>query len=442
MQKFEKISGLKINFDKTKMFIYDKSIRYNSIKKVSKFKYLGITYKKNGKILWDEILSKFKNRLEKVSNMKRHSALLHKVYLINSYVLSVVIYPLRVVRIPKGFAKDLYSMIRSSLGSRASRVRLTRLMGARCFGGYGLLNLKEMALRLKRSWLQYLICCEESLFLKVMNRWNTKVKNYFNLDRGPILGGCGKVSGFCWSFLINAWNSPWRCYNLKGVYRMYECNQLHQLIEIVRCTESSGVDKHGIHYSWSFLTPLGSSEMEILRNFVSSFFWRNKVVGYNLAFKKDWKRDKEFDKTPAQKRWLSKGKDFIEWAKSSNVSRVKMWAWDGININLPLRYKTDICLVCSGIIGSEHFLWACPLINKLSLYLAFLPVEIAFIVWRLHCAIKHDGDNAITHMFWATQWVLFGKCDVGRQWKKLEPVFRDAIQSINERTNSLEDSSV
>ena len=148
LQKFKDISGLDINFSKTKLFAYS-NINYSCVEKVNKFRYLGITYKKNGKILWDDLFKKFKERLERVTNIYKYSSLLHRIILINSYVLSILIFPIRVAKLPKGFANKVYLAIRSCLGSRGTRVRLTRLLGARSYGGYGLINLKEMALRLK-----------------------------------------------------------------------------------------------------------------------------------------------------------------------------------------------------------------------------------------------------------------------------------------------------
>ncbi|HMP31145.1 MAG TPA: hypothetical protein PKD85_16180 [Saprospiraceae bacterium] len=350
--------------------------------------------------------------------------------MINSYVLSILIFPIRVAKLPKGFANKVYLAIRSCLGSRGTRVRLTRLLGARSYGGYGLINLKEMALRLKRTWLQYFIVSEESLFLKIVNRWNTEVKQNLNCHRGPLLSGCDKVPGFCWSSLMYAWKSPWRCFNHKGVYGVYQFNQLDDIIEIVNFSESCGVDSQGIHYAWNMLSPLMFSEMEVLRKYTSSFYWRNKVVGYHLGCKRDWKLIKELKKTPAQKRWVLGGHNYMEWIKGTKIPRVKMWGWDAININLPVRYKVDVCLNCNKLIGSDHFLWNCPLINKLSLHLSFSPVEIAFLIWRMHCALKHNKKEIFIHMFWAVQWLLFDKCDIKKRWIEIKQIFQKIIQEI------------
>ena len=114
-------------------------------------------------------------------------------------------------------------------------------------------------------------------------------------------------------------------------------------------------------------------------------------------------------KTPAQKRWLLKGHNYIEWAKATKVPRIKMWAWDAININLPLRYKVDVCFVCNSVIGSEHFLWDCPVLFRV---------------------------NALKHMFWAINWILFDRCDVGLRWSEIKHIFSEILLKVNDGVDS------
>ena len=96
----------------------------------------------------------------------------------------------------------------------------------------------------------------------------------------------------------------------------------------------------------------------------------------------------------------------LDWANSIKcASRVKHWAWDVGNINLPVRYKTDKCRCCGLDIDSSHFIKDCPLGRYLFRF-GKKPLYNHFIVWRIHACKYENHENIYKTIKFTSIWLL------------------------------------
>jgi hypothetical protein len=127
----------------------------------------------DGNVCWENIIDKLEKRLDRLQCVWwRNKTLEYKIRMLNAYVLSVMIFPMR-SNSSVGEVMDIVrDKVKESLGVKGSRVKYERLLVPRNKGGYGLLDLEEMDIALKRTWIQYIYEKRDLRFNQLINAWS------------------------------------------------------------------------------------------------------------------------------------------------------------------------------------------------------------------------------------------------------------------------------
>jgi hypothetical protein len=186
LDKFHKVSGLKLNKKKTVIITLGNGANDEETSSqleeidlklcTESFRYLGIYYDK------DEIIMEYKNfrhRLEKIRNLlriwlQRDLSLKGKITVIKTLALSQLIFPLSMLSAPKWVIDEADNLFLRFLWNDKPR-KVKRLTTEKHIsdGGMNMINVDYMARALKASWVQ-------KIYSDSNNKWTNIPKLYFN----------------------------------------------------------------------------------------------------------------------------------------------------------------------------------------------------------------------------------------------------------------------
>ena len=157
-------AGPKINLEKTNLLKLNIEIDHIQIECTeSPIKYLGIYVGKNEKEVekynWQDKLDKIQNiiRVWKLRNLTFYG----KVVIIKTLLVSQIVYPAKVIRVPQTFIKSLNKIIYSFIwNSKKEKVKRNVCINRPNHGGLGMVHLESKIQSLKIAWISRLL--EES----------------------------------------------------------------------------------------------------------------------------------------------------------------------------------------------------------------------------------------------------------------------------------------
>ena len=411
-KRLERFTGLSINDDKTEWLPFRNSNTKSCWKVVNDFIYLGIKINRNGKILWDNILDKFEKRLAVVSNIWwRSQTLEYRVRIINSYCMSVLIYPLRTNTEVESIMDRIKKKVKKALSNKGTRVAYDRLVAGLDSGGYGLIDIEEMNIRLKRSWLNYIFENRDSKFIKLVNGWNEKVKSDAATIVGPLLSW-NDISGETkiWRHLCQAFKGVNFYFNYCGkAWRWTEHDRSSREVFVNNCNIIENYVLAGTEcFKSCDIVPAGYNDVDLLQNYIYKAGLLDKDVSLDIENRKQWKIISKSRVTPAQKRWRSEFNfnfiDELNRIKKIKMipEKIKMWNRDLLNVNLATRYHKDKCRFCGIEINSKHFINECKNLKIIRRRIIASGInnidkaEISWVNWISHCErLKNENSNII-----------------------------------------------
>ena len=181
-------SGLTINESKTMWMPYSNSSTVGIYKSVDSFSYLGTRINREGDVVSNDIIDKFKSKVDLVANlMNLNSSLEFHMRLINIYCLPVLYHVLHADFDVYDIWEDVYKHICKVIGFRCRRVGLDRMFMSLNNGGYGLINLVDIDCSSKLSWINYVVDNIDNKFSDFISGWNEYTKKKANTVVGPLM---------------------------------------------------------------------------------------------------------------------------------------------------------------------------------------------------------------------------------------------------------------
>ena len=160
IDEFSKITGLKLNINKTEG-IWTGSLKnneneYDNIcfnKETIKCLgiYIGNDQRKCEEKNWESKLKNFEKILE--SWKSRKLTLFGKVQIINSLAISQLVYHFTVLTIPEDIIKRIQTAIFNFIWNKKDRIKRTNIIGPKSQGGLGLVDVISKVQALKASWI-------------------------------------------------------------------------------------------------------------------------------------------------------------------------------------------------------------------------------------------------------------------------------------------------
>jgi hypothetical protein len=175
LEQWESYSGLKVNQSKTVEMILGTPYTTSLWKAVEEVFYLGVPLNKKGHVIWKQVRNTLFTHLEACKIMvNKQATLAARVRIVNTYAISTINHILRVDgAIPDKELRKWQLFTKSILGSKATRVRWDRIIGSLRLGGFGLLDFKEMQVKMLRSWRLYVWRSTDlGLFEQVISEWS------------------------------------------------------------------------------------------------------------------------------------------------------------------------------------------------------------------------------------------------------------------------------
>ena len=185
--------GLEVNDRKTKFIPFLGSPNLDETiapwDSVNEFRQLGVDLSSEGAVSWKSTTEKFKYRLTVLRSGIRSNSLLHKVELVKSYGISMLVYPLRIAEPSMATMCEWYHEIFEFLGfSKVPRVGFDRLTTPVRNGGYGLPNLQIWSRQLKLGWITYVMNqTNATFFTDLVDAWSMEAKKMNQTIVGPLL---------------------------------------------------------------------------------------------------------------------------------------------------------------------------------------------------------------------------------------------------------------
>jgi hypothetical protein len=266
---------------------------------------------------------------------------------------------------------DAYRLCIQCLGSKGKKIGLDRLLTPYKEGGFGLINLQDMNVRMLRSWIWYLRSNIDCAFTALVGKWCTMFTQRYSQEAGPLCNRTA-VRGISdpWSFLDEAWNNV----HLQNDY------SLRNDISILRESDTIFIDDRQYSLVDGYKQPLIRHAIKVSL----------RITPSQYKFLNGTQRDP-----------VENFKVLANTIQSCKVpDLVKFWNYDLIHIAIATRYKSDVCTLCNNSIGSVHFYNECGAIgwffkaigtdNEWKVVERTLVAR--FLSWRMNLFKMHNSD--------------------------------------------------